>query len=50
MERGDEIQMRFRDGVHSGRDLTLAPRIYGWGWALVEEPRKALIVADSDSD
>ena len=46
MERGDEIQMRFKDGVHSGWDLTLAsPHIWvGLGAG------EALIVADSDSD
>ena len=29
MERGDEIQMRFKDGVHSGWDLTLAAAYMG---------------------
>ena len=48
MERGDEIQMRFKYGLHSRWDPTLAPPAYIWVGLV--EPRKALIVTDSDSD
>ena len=53
MERGAEIQMRLKDGVHSRGDLNSNPSSCIYGWACpppVEEPWKALIVADSDSD
>ena len=30
MERGDEIQMRFKDELHSRWDPTLAPPAYIW--------------------